>query len=204
MNHWIRSRLLAVLVLPMAIGSGCAGMGVGTMDDILLGGGLPGRGSDVTGEVHSVDTRRQRITVQTGRHREQVFYDSRTQVVSGQRRFPVSALGRGDYVSMRVERDRRGNLHATRINVRQTVADRGGTVGRGGARVQRFDGEVRQIDRRQGRFVVRSRQGNVTVTLPYNPARGTEDRFRRLRNGDRVRIEGQIVDRNRVELRRFL
>jgi hypothetical protein len=202
MNHWIRSRLMAALVLPLAIGSGCAGMGIGTMDDILLGGGLPGLGNDVTGEVQSVDTRRQRITVQTGRHREQVFYDSRTQVVSGQRRYPVSALGRGDYVSMRVERDRRGNLHATRINVRQTVADRG-TVGRGGARVQRFDGEVRQIDRRQGRFVLRGQQGNVTVTLPYNPSRGVEDRFRRLRNGDRVRIEGQVLDRNRVELRRF-
>jgi hypothetical protein len=201
MNQRNRSRLMAALMLPLLGGSGCVGMG--TMDDILLGG-MPGYGGEIAGEVRNVDTRRQRITVRTSRYQEVISYDARTQVVYGQRRYPVSSLGRGDYVSVRVEEDRRGTLRASRIHLRESRSDRGGTVARGNARVQRFDGQVRQIDRRQGRFVIRSNQGNVTVTLPYNPARGTEDRFRRLRNGDRVRIEGQIVDRNRVELRRFL
>lgn len=208
-----RSAALALVSLSL---SGCAGLG--TMGDVL--GGLSG--TQLSGEVRRVDTRRQRIQVSTGYGgTETVEFDRDTRVVYRQERYSVGALEAGDEVSMQVQRDRRGTLYTDYIRVDRSVRERqGGRYPRpsrlpGGdrssrdrdraeARVQSFQGRVGRIDHRRGWFELREeRRGVYTVTLPSRPESATSQRFQRLRSGDRVRLQGRLLDRGRVELRRF-
>jgi hypothetical protein len=73
-------------------------------------------------------------------------------------------------------------------------------------RAQMLEGTVERIDYDRGVFDVRPRAGGriVTVALPYN-ARGSDvENFRRLRNGDYVRVEGEYVNADNVQLMAFL
>lgn len=195
------------LCVALLAGAGCAQMG--TWEDVLGGVLTPGMGGEVTGEVRRVDTRRQRIELLTheGR-REVVGYDRRTRVVYRQREYPVSALERGDEVSLRLRRDTRGDLYTDYVQVRRSVSDRGGYGGREdyghGARVERLEGRVEHVDYRRGQFSVRDRYGReVLVSLPYGARRSDVDRLRRLRRGEHVRVEVERLNERRAELRRF-
>jgi len=73
-------------------------------------------------------------------------------------------------------------------------------------RPQIFEGTVERIDYDRGVFDLRPRGGGriVTVALPYN-ARGADiDNFRRLRNGDYVRVEGEFVNSDNLQLMAFV
>jgi len=188
-----RSIAMAMVVLLTA---GCAGLGAAS------GGGWPDRGTaSIHGEVRSVDTRRQRLTVRPDRGRNTTFaIDGRTTVIYRQRRYPVTALERGDIVSVRAVRDRRGNLIADRIDVRRSARE----IGRSPARVQRLNGTVAWADARSGAFgVAVSRNRHVAVYLPRNAGPSDRARLLRLRRGERVRAEVRSVGRDQFELVRF-
>jgi hypothetical protein len=183
--------------------SACAGVGWGTLGDVIAAGGVNGA-RELHGEVRAVDTRRQEIQLQSGFGTDRVRYDNRTEVVFGGRRYAVRDLSRGDLVRVRLEPNRRGDLYATRIQVQQSAQQRQGT-GLPTARLQRVDGSVGRIDTRRGWFELHpTRGGAMLVTLPYEPTRATRDRFRRLRRGERIRVEGEMLNQARLELRRFL
>ena len=117
-------------------------------------------------------------------------------------RYPVNALEPGDRVNARVERGQRGEMYATLIQVEQSVSeDGGGRVDEG--RIERFEGEVTSVDTQRGRFEMRAYRTSYVVSLPYNPSGSVIDRFRRLRRGDTVRIEGELIGNGRIELYRF-
>lgn len=177
---------------------------MGTLGDILSAGTVLG-GREVSGELRSIDTRRQEIQVRNSLGRtDRIRYDTRTQVVYGTQRYNVRDLERGDLVRVRVDSDRDGRLHTSYIAVQQSARDRSGSS-RSSARVQRLEGAVARVDTQRGWFELQQNRGGVVlVTLPYEPSRTVRDRFRRLRRGDRVRIEGEILNQTRVELRRFL
>src|SRR5688572_12985406 len=83
--------------------SGCAGVGMETLADVLAGGGGL-YGQEISGEIRQIDTRRQEIEVQSGwSGSEWVRYDGRTSVVAGQRRYDVRDLRRGDEVRVLVD-----------------------------------------------------------------------------------------------------
>jgi hypothetical protein len=191
------------LMIPLLLFSLTGCVGAGTLGDIL--GGVAGGmgGNNISGELRQVDTRRQTIVVRSALGgNQQVLYDSRTQVMHGQSRYAVRDLRAGDIVRVRGERDRRGNLLARRIDLERMAQ----APGRGGARVQlqRLDGTVGRIDTRSGWFELRqSRGGAVTVTMPYGANRSLQDRFRRLRTGHRVSVEGERISQQRLELHRF-
>lgn len=208
MKRWMQVTRSGTVGAALLLVTGCAGANLGTLGEIL-GAGLPGSQQQqgaVEGEVRQVDQRSQQISIQTRDGRTgQVRYDNRTEVVYRQQRHPVSALEPGDVVSLQVQQDARGNLYTSRIDVLQSVQERGGAGGTSGGQLQVFEGRVGQIDYQRGAFVLQSQYGgSVTVTLPYNPDSSTTDRFRRLRTGDQVRLEGQQVNQGRVELSRFL
>jgi len=211
MNKTMRGVLRLALGAVVLTGAGCAQLGqLGTMEDVLGGMGNPtGTTGQVSGRVENVDTRNARLELysQEGR-REVVFFDNRTRVVYQQREYPVTALERGDEVSLRVQRDTRGNLYTSEIYVQRSVREGGGYNTGGGqyeGQVQRLEGNVGYVDYNRGQFEVRSQYGGtVLVTLPYGATAGTVDRFRRLRNGDYVRLEVILVNQQRAELQRFL
>lgn len=207
----------ARLAVPAAflVVSGCAGLG--SLGQVLggmggMGGGGGGGGSgQISGEVRYVDTRNQQLELQDSRtgQRQVTGFDSRTEVIYQQRSYQVANLEPGDLVRVQVQQDRQGRLYASRVYVEQSVQERGGVrAGAGGAvqpgRIQRFDGRVAWVDPDRGQFGLETGQsGTFAVALPYNPGGDTLDRFRRLRRGDQVRIEGELVNQGRIELLRF-
>jgi hypothetical protein len=195
----IASRLAAILALSIFAFAGCHELG--HMD----GPPIFGDGSnDIVGEVQYVDTRNRQIEVRsdTGRT-EYVRYDSQTRVTYRQRDYVVENLEAGDYVAMRVQQDRSGQLYVDQVTVRESVQERG-REGQS-ARFARFEGTVERIDSRRGSFGLRNRQNRlVLVTLPYNPPRAMSERFSRMREGDYIRIEGRFLNQDRLELENFL
>jgi hypothetical protein len=170
-----------------------------------MGGGVvvgPGnRGAVLEGEVRSVDTRRSRIEVRDQWNRgHSLRIDRSTQVVYRQRGYPVSALERGDRVRVRVTHDRNGARWADRIDVRESVRDRGRAV----VRTERLTGTVSRVDARRGHFTLQhDRNRAVVVYLPARLSRDDARRFDRLRRGDRVRVEVVDTGRGAAELVRF-
>ena len=199
----VRNALLGLVlaVTPLALLPACTGIALGDAADVILGPGAT-LGRDVFA-VRSIDTRRQRLDLEDRRgSRIRVEYDRRTRVVYRNREYAVSVLERGDLAAMRLRSDRRDRYYTDRIFLRERAADRGSVHGR--ARVQRIDGTVGRIDRRQGAFEVRDgRRRTVVATLPYRADRDTENRFRRLRTGQRVRVEGRMISQQRIEVQRI-
>jgi hypothetical protein len=64
---------------------------------------------------------------------------------------------------------------------------------------------VEQLDFQRRSFEIRDQsRERVIVSLSSNAQSLDEDRFRALRDGDYVRIEGRFLDRQRFELAAFL
>jgi hypothetical protein len=192
----------ASLALPVTLLlPGCAGMG-SIADIVASAGGIYGAGNgDRSGQITSIDTRRQEIQLSSGWGGSQrIRYDNRTEVLDGSRRSSVRNLSRGDQVRVNVDTDRNGSLYARRIQVQQTTI---GGVNRG-SRIQRIDGEVGRIDTQRGSFELYQNRTTLLVTLPYQPDRNIRDRFQRLRRGQQIRIEGEMLNAGRVELVRFM
>ena len=204
MNSMSRMTLNLALALSMAAASGCDQMGsLGNPPGSIYEPG--GREqTELEGEIQRVDTRLQQIEVRTQDARtRRVGYSSTTRVVYQQQDYSITALEPGDIVSMRVEQDRSGNYSTDLIRVRQSVQERGGIV-TPGSPVERLEGEVVRIDYQHGSFELRDRySGNVVVSLPYNPPGSIVDRFRQLRSGDYIRVEGRFLNQDRFELEAF-
>jgi hypothetical protein len=84
--------------------------------------------------------------------------------------------------------------------------DRGrSSITRPGLGIRTVDGKVEQVDRKRNSFEIRSQSGKkISVSLPYDTRRPEVDRFRALRAGDYVRVEGRFLDRERFELENFI
>jgi hypothetical protein len=124
------------------------------------------------------------------------------------REYPVTQLEAGDIVAMQLRQDSRGNSFTDLIRVQESIRDRdqsrGGII-RPGTGIQTVDGRVDQVDFLRSSFEIRdpSRE-RLLVSLPDNARRSDVDRFRALRSGDYVRVEGRFLDRERFELEGFL
>jgi hypothetical protein len=205
-------RLAAVAAMLSA--TGCAQ--AGAIGDILGGVLAPqgqqgqGQGGQVVGEVLAVDTRQQVIQLRTQNGQTgNVFFDQNTRVVYQQREYNVTALERGDVIAIQVQQDQRGNAYTNYILVQQSVQDRGGTsqggTYNGGATgVQRFSGTVGNIDTQRGTFELRTQSGAALVALPYGVSAQDSQRFRSLRSGQNVTLDGRFIAQGRIEFQRFV
>lgn len=182
----------------------------GTLGDVL--GGVLNAPSNsnqqASGTIQGVDTRSQLIFIrQQDGSTVSVAYDSRTQVVYNNQNYAVTALESGDQVRARIiANGNRNSYYTDLIEVTQSVTgNSGGTYnGSNSGQVYTVSGNVRSIDTTNGVFTL-STQGNgyLTVSMPYN-ARSTDvTRFRNLRIGDWVQIQGVYLNETRVELRNF-
>jgi len=80
-----------------------------------------------------------------------------------------------------------------------------GPASQSGTRIQTVDGRVERVDLQRNSFDMRDQsRERVVVSLPYNARRSDVDRFRALREGDYVRVEGRFLDRERFELDSFV
>jgi hypothetical protein len=80
-----------------------------------------------------------------------------------------------------------------------------GATSQSGTRIQTVDGRVERVDLQRSSFEIRDQSGErVFVSVPYDVRRSEADRFRTLRAGDYVRVDGRFLDRDRFELQAFL
>ena len=215
----MKARILGLRIAALATmltATGCSQ--AGAIGDILGGvlgpqgqGQGQGQGGQVVGEVQGVDTRQQFIQIRTQNGQTgNVFFDQNTRVVYQQREYNVSALERGDVIALQVQQDQRGNAYTNYIQVQQSVQDRGGTSqggtynGGSNTGVQRFQGTVGNIDTQRGTFELRTQQGAALVALPYGVSSQDSQRFRSLRNGQNVTLDGRFVSQGRIEFQRFI
>lgn len=74
-----------------------------------------------------------------------------------------------------------------------------------GTRLQTVDGSVERVHLQRYSFEMRDQsKERVIVSVPFTARRSDVDRFRALREGDFVRVEGRFLDRERFELDSFL
>lgn len=182
----------------------------------VLGGATQPQTGQISGIVQGVDTRNQQIVLQsTNGQQVALLFDQQTQVTYQNQRYAVTNLERGDRVTARFQQTQNGGYYTDLVQVDQSVQTSngdvygtpsrvGGTGSTGGGTVQTLQGTVRQIDRRNGVFVLDVGNYNtLTVSLPYNPTQSDVNRFESLRVGEAVRFYGVFLNNNRVELRRF-
>lgn len=219
MKRMMRGLAAGAALALAAVSGGCAGYG---WDDVLYDGrGGWGGSSEVRGVVNDVHERYRVIRVRRDNGRvTDVRYDSRTEVVYRDRRYRPESLDRGDYVSMRVSRDSRGQLYTRHVTLRRDARDgygrdrdrdrrddrwddRRDRRDDGWSNVRSVDGRVGRVDRSGRRFELRTERGAVWVSLPYNADRSVRERFQRLRTGDRVHVSGRYAGNGRFQMDRF-
>jgi hypothetical protein len=160
-------------------------------------------------EVERLDTSSREIHLRPNDSRTRVVgYSTEARVMYRGRDYPVTQLEAGDIVAMRLRQDSRGNSYTDLIRVQESIQDRnqrrgdGASPGRG---IQTLDGRVEQLDFQRSSFEIRGQsRERVIVSLSDNARRSDVDRFRALRSGDYVRVEGRFLDRERFELDSFL
>jgi len=202
------SRILraGAAALVLAASTACAGGGGGLGN--VLGSVLGGQAqpSTVSGTVLGVNQSQINLQLQNGQQ-VAMAYDQQTTVVYQNRSYQVANLERGDQVTVQVQDQGNGAYYVSAVQVDQSVQNGGGTVygnGSGSNSVQSVQGTVQQVDVRNGLFTIDAGNGyTYTVSLPYNVSRADSDRFRALRQGDRVRFYGVPLNNTRIELRNF-
>ncbi|HEX8362234.1 MAG TPA: hypothetical protein VF613_19105 [Longimicrobium sp.] len=221
----MRARILGLRVAALAtLLTTAACSQAGAIGDILGGvlgpqgqqGQGQGQGGQVAGEIQGVDTQRGFLQIRTQSGQTgNVYFDQNTRVVYQQREYPVTALERGDVVAMNVQQDQRGNAYTNYIQVQQSVQERTGqsTQGNQGtynggntssANLQRFSGTVGYIDTQRGVFELRTQNGSAQVSMPYNVNSQDNQRFRTLRSGQNIVVDGRMVAQGRIDLERFV
>jgi hypothetical protein len=204
----IKGASRAVTAAAMIGLTGCAQLGnLGGLADILgaVGGGAgQQQQGQLTAEVQQVNTRQQTIQIRTQDGQSgAVLYDQNTVVVYQQQQYPVTALEAGDVANFQLRQAANNSLYAARIDVVQSVQQRTGQSGSG--QLFQLAGRVGNVDQTRGIFELQTQtSGVILVSLPRNPGNAVTDRFRRLRSGDSVGVEGHMVAQGRLELTRFL
>lgn len=218
MNGLMRGLRGAVLLGATVAATGCSQLG--TLGNVLGGVMQPGTGSgsaQVAGTVRNVDTQRGmlQITTQNGQNGN-VYFDNRTQVVYQQQTYPITALEQGDEVSMQLQQDQQGNYYTNYIMVTRSVQESGGYnngsnnggynnggYNNGNAQQVQAEGRVGWLDTQRGQFSLVTSRGTYTVVMPYNTSAADANQFRNLRQNAYVRVQGQLVSNNQLQLTRF-
>ena len=163
---------------------------------------------EMAGAIDRIDRARREIHVLGDDRRPQVLaYDAeRTRVVYHGRDYFVDQLEAGDRIAFRSV-PRRGDFIET-IRMLEPVQARSGPAldpSAARSRVEVVEGTVERVDLGLGTFEVLPRGGRaVTVSVPYNAQPGDVDSFRGLRRGDQVRVEGEFVNPESLQLLSFL
>ena len=174
--------------------------GLGNILGSVLGGGGQGQQSNqLSGTVRGIDANRQQLTIQQSNGQSvAILYDNQTRVVYQNQTYSVGNLEYGDQVTASIRQAQNGAYYTDYVQVDRSVSSSASS-----GNVQQIQGNVRQVDSRNGVFTVVSGNNLLTVSLPYNPRSTDVNRFQSLRSGDYVRFYGVFLSNSRVELRQF-
>jgi len=107
---------------------------------------------------------------------------------------------------MQLKRDSRGESYADLIRLQENSASQSRRdVPSSASRIQTLAGRVESVNRRDNSFELDDQSGPpVSVRLSDYVRDSDRDRFRTLRAGAHVRIEGKFTARDRFEMLSFL
>ncbi len=165
--------------------------------------------AEIRAEVIRIDPARRELQVQTDGGRQRiVFYEPKyTTVTYHGRPYSVEQLESGDIIAFQPTRWSRDDIATIRI-LDPVQARTGSPVARAippPPRSEIVEGTVERVQYDLGVFDLQPRSGrSVTVSIPYNARPGDVESFRRLRRGDYVRVEGEFVNPDSLQLLAFL
>jgi hypothetical protein len=202
-SRFNRAACCVVLGLALTVSVGCS-------DNIALVGRptLQLDQEEFFAEIDRVDTSSREIHLRPDDGRNRVVgYSADARVLHHGQEYPIAQLESGDKVSMQLKQDSRGNSYTDLVRVHESIRDRNpelGAAAEPAPAMQTVDGRVEHVDFQQSSFELsdQSRQ-SVFVSLPDNARRADLDRFRGLRAGDYVRVEGRFTSKDRFELESF-
>jgi len=201
-------RLFARAVALLTLGTLWIGV-PGCMENIALIGRptIEEGQDDLVGAVERVDLSTRRLYLRPNRSdRRVVALSADAQVLDRGREYPVARLKPGDIVAMQIKRDSRGDPYADLLRIQQNSSSQNWRDAPGAApRIETLAGRVESVNRRDDSFELDDRAGApVSVRLSEYVRESDRERFRTLRAGVRVRIEGQFTTRDRFEMLSFL
>ncbi len=202
MNLLNRAALGLTLAMGLTAVAGCS-------DNIALVGrsALQLDQEEFFAEIDRVDAWSREIHLRPNDSRKRVIgYSADTRVLYRGREYTVALLESGDKISMQLRQDARGNSYTDLVRVHESVRDR--NLDRGAADrpavMQTVAGRVEHVDFQRSSFELSDQsRRSVVVSLPSDARRSDLDRFRALRAGDFVRVEGRLTSRDRFELESF-
>jgi hypothetical protein len=210
MNPITRAASGFALIFALTVIAGC-----GDNNFALVGRDtLPDRTSqplddEIVATVERLDTGSREMTLRPNDGRTRVVgYSTDARVMYRGREYPVSQLQVGDVVVMQLKQDSLGNSYTDLIRVQENIRDQNldrGDITAPATGIQTVNGRVEQLDFQRSSFEIRDQSSErVLVSLPYNARRSDVERFRALRVGDYVKVEGRFLDRERFELENFI
>lgn len=156
----------------------------------------PNAPTSVTATINGIDHNLRELYLRTERNQHYVVnYTTGTQVTSRGRAASVSDLRAGDQVRVELREGTGRRLFADEIRLEaEGVA----------SPLRVVEGTVERIVPERGFLELRTINGSLlTVYLPEGSNSETRGRFERIRTGDMVRLEGERLDENRIELLAF-
>ena len=167
------------------------------------------RPGEVSAEVAEIDRARRELRVITddGRRHSLAYDLNATKVIYHGWEYTVDHLEAGDRIAY--QSAPRNSRYVDTVRIQDPVQARAGrTIARPAPPSPRRDvveGTVERINYDLGVFDIRPSTGRtVTVSLPYNARAADVDNFRSLRRGDHVRVEGEFVNPESLQLLAFL
>jgi hypothetical protein len=181
----------------------------GCMENIALIGrpSIAEGENDIVGEVERVDRGARRIYLRPDRGDSRIIaFSTDAQVLYRGREYPVTKLESGDVVAMQMRRGARGDSYTDLIRLQESIRDQSRSGLRESApQIQALSGRVEGVDFRRNSFDLNDQPGKpLLVVLSENARDSDRERFRTLRTGDHVRIEGKFTGPDRFELLSFL
>lgn len=189
------NNVIGRMILLVALLSGC--------ESIAL---MPRRSLDapdpprtITATVNGVDTKLEEIYLRaSGNQHYVVNYTQDTRVSDRGRSFPVAELRVGDQVRVDLRENTGRRLYADQIRL-ESAGVTNSNIG-----IRTVEGTVERIVPERGFLELRALNGDLlTVYVPESTSSSTRDRFNRLRVGDQVRLDGERLSEDRLELLAF-
>ncbi len=155
----------------------------------------PNEARSVTATVNGIDHKLREIYLRTANNQHYVVnYTTGTRVING-RGVGVNDLRTGDQVRVEIREGTGGRLFADEISLEG--------AGRADA-IRTVEGTVERIVPERGFLELRAAGGAlITVYVPEGSSAETRNRFQRIRVGETVRVEGERLGEDRVELLAF-
>ena len=155
----------------------------------------PDAPKDISATINGIDHNLREIYLRTANNQHYVVnYTAGTQVTSRGRQASVNDLRPGDRVRAEVREGTGRRLFADEIQLE----------GAGASAIRVIEGTVERIVPERGFLELRTAAGAlITVYVPEGSSAETRDRFQRIGVGDTVRLEGERLDEDRLELLAF-